>query len=191
MERVHRRTDIANTGGAQNRFIRMYLSDPSHSDPFLVLHSSILQPSSSLVALLAELLKLEPATTTPIYIYIYVRISRGGGGVGARVHIPGGRRAENNKVRLSSGTPLPPLHLPPSSIPLPPLSPAPLTLPSLEPSTLVYERPVPRSPFNLDPTYALQARRPYIHTYIHTYRRTYGGTSYLFYFIVSRSHPQA
>lgn len=111
--------------------------------------------------------------------------------MGARVHIPGGRRAENNKVRLSSGTPLPPLHLPPSSIPLPPLSPAPLTLPSLEPSTLVYERPVPRSPFNLDPTYALQARRPYIHTYIHTYRRTYGGTSYLFYFIVSRSHPQA
>lgn len=91
----------------------MYLSDPSHSDPFLVLHSSILQPSSSLVALLAELLKLEPATTTPIYIYIDIRISRGGGGVGARVHIPGGRRAENNKVRLSSGTPLPPLHLPP------------------------------------------------------------------------------
>lgn len=32
--RVHRRTDIANTGGAQNRFIRMYLSDlptPIHS----------------------------------------------------------------------------------------------------------------------------------------------------------------
>lgn len=31
---VHRRTDIANTGGAQNRFIRMYLSDlptPIHS----------------------------------------------------------------------------------------------------------------------------------------------------------------
>lgn len=48
-----------------------------------------------------------------IDIYIYIRISRGGGGVGARVHIPGGRRAENNKVRLSSGTPLPPLHLPP------------------------------------------------------------------------------
>lgn len=158
----------------------MYLSDPSHSDPFLVLHSSILQPSSSLVALLAELLKLEPATTTPIYIYIDIRISRGGGGVGARVHIPGGRRAENNKVRLSSGTPLPPLHLPPpSSIPL---SPAPFT-PSLEPSTLAYERPVPRSPFNLDPTYALQARRPYIHAD--------GRTSYLFYFIVSRSHPQA
>lgn len=75
MERVHRRTDIANTGGAQNRFIRMYLSDPSHSDPFLVLHSSILQPSSSLVALLAELLKLEPATTTPIYIYMYVYLA--------------------------------------------------------------------------------------------------------------------
>lgn len=26
-----RRTDIANTGGTQNRFIRMYLSDPFHS----------------------------------------------------------------------------------------------------------------------------------------------------------------
>lgn len=26
---------------------------------------------------------------------------------------------------------------------------------------------------------------------VHTCRRTYGGTSYLFYFIVSRSHPQA
>lgn len=96
MERVHRRTDIANTGGAQNRFIRMYLSDPSHSDPFLVLHSSILQPSSSLVALLAELLKLEPATTTPIYIYIYMctYISRGwrSGCAGTHTGWPAGRK---------------------------------------------------------------------------------------------------
>lgn len=155
----------------------MYLSDPSiPRSPFL--HTSTLflscRPARGIIKTRTS------HYDTDIYIYIDIRISRGGGGVGARVHIPGGRRAENNKVRLSSGTPLPPLHLPPpSSIPL---SPAPFT-PSLEPSTLAYERPVPRSPFNLDPTYALQARRPYIHAD--------GRTSYLFYFIVSRSHPQA
>lgn len=88
---------------------------------------------------------------------IYIYISRGGGGVGARVHIPGGRRAENNKVRLSSGTPLAPLHLPPPSFTRP-FYPSPFS------RTFHFGlRPVPRSPFNLDPTYALEARRPYIH----------------------------
>lgn len=112
---------------------------------------------------------------------IYIYISRGGGGVGARVHIPGGRRAENNKVRLSSGTPLAPLHLPPPS----------------------FTRPFYPSPFSRTFHFGLRTAgaslsiqfRSHLCTWgpasVHTCRRTYGGTSYLFYFIVSRSHPQA
>lgn len=88
----------------------MYLSDPSiPRSPFL--HTSTLflscRPARGIIKTRTS------HYDTDIYIYIDIRISRGGGGVGARVHIPGGRRAENNKVRLSSGTPLPPLHLPP------------------------------------------------------------------------------
>lgn len=145
---------------------------PAHSS----FSASILQPSSSLVALLAELLKLEPATTTPIYTYIS-RGWRERDRLGARVHIPGGRRAENNKARLSSGTALPPLQLPPLS-----LSP----FYSLSRSFHFGLRAASaRSSFNLDPTYALQANvRPYV-------RPCARRTSYLFYFIVSRSHPQA
>lgn len=155
------------------------VSDPAPPFPFPT-HSSfsasILQPSSSLVALLAELLKLEPATTTPIYTYIS-RGWRERDRLGARVHIPGGRRAENNKARLSSGTALPPLQLPPLS-----LSP----FYSLSRSFHFGLRAASaRSSFNLDPTYALQANvRPYV-------RPCARRTSYLFYFIVSRSHPQA
>ena len=141
-------------------------TEPIHPDvsdpPFPFAHSSfsgsILQPSSSLVALLAELLKLEPATTTPIYTYIS-RCWRGRGRLGARVHIPGGRRAENNKARLSSGTALPPLQLPPISLFL--------SFSLFSTFTLVYERASARSPFNLDPTYALQASvRTSVRTYV-------------------------
>lgn len=92
--------------------------------------------------------------------------------------IPGGRRAENNKARLSSGTALPPLQLP-SLDGLPPHSP-----PSTTPSSKFLLRSTytagVHSPFNLDPTYGSPPTR----------RRTALYVIFIL-FIVSRSHPRA
>jgi len=89
--------------------------------------SSIVAPSPYLRA--RGIIKTPGPVTANAYVY-FAMSSRGRG-------IPGGRRAENNKARLSSGTALPPLQLL-SLDGFPPLTRPPLYNPLTEASTSVY-----------------------------------------------------